>query len=250
MAPGARHPVGGRPRTRRTPARRGRHGAPPPSTGRLSRHGGVRRTLPRAWRRRTRDATRVRGHRGQRCRHGCTGARRHPPGRLPPPSRRPLPRHGRMPGAVRLAPGPGRPPVVADAVDGRHGHLVVAEDGPPPAGPRVGGRHERLPLAGLRDGPGGRARRSQAAPPSRAGQARGRATRRRAPSRAARPGRTPRGASPGASCGGRARTAPPACASCHLRRRPRARRPRGGRGGRGTAAAAPEGVGPGDRPRS
>ena len=191
MAPGARHPVGGRPRTRRTPARRGRHGAPPPSTGRLSRHGGVRRTLPRAWRRRTRDATRVRGHRGQRRRHGCTGARRHPPGRLPLSSRRPLPRHERVPGAVRLAPGPGRPPVVADAVDGRHGHLVVAEDGPPPAGPRVGGRHERLPLAGLRDGPGGRARRSQAAPPSRAGQARGRATRRRAPSRAARTSSSP-----------------------------------------------------------
>ena len=95
---------------------------------------------------------------------------------------------------------------------------------------------------------GSRARRSRAAPPSRAGRARGRATRRRAPSRAARPGRAPRGTSPGASCGGRARTAPPACASCRGRRRPRARRPRGGRGRRGTAAAAPEGVGPGDRP--
>ena len=156
MAPGARHPVGGRPRTRRTPAHRGRHSAPPPSTGRLSRHGGVRRTLPGVWRRRTRDATRVRGHRGRRCRHGCPGARRHPPGRLPPPSRRPLPRHGRMPGAARLAPEPGRPPVVADAVDDCRSHLVVAEDGPPPAGPRVGGRLGRLPLAGPRDGPGGR----------------------------------------------------------------------------------------------
>ena len=59
-----------------------------------------------------------------------------------------------MPGAARLAPEPEQPPVVADAVDGRRGHLVVAEDGPPSAGPRVGGCHERLPLAGLRDDPG------------------------------------------------------------------------------------------------
>ena len=59
-----------------------------------------------------------------------------------------------MPGAARLAPEPEQPPVVADAVDGRRGHLVVAEDGPPPAGPRVGGYHERLSLAGLRDDPG------------------------------------------------------------------------------------------------
>ena len=250
MAPGARHPVGGRPRTRRAPARRGRHGAPPPSTGRLSRHGGVRRTLPRVWRRRTRDATRVRGHRGQRCRHGCPGARRRPPGRLPPPSRRPPPRHGRVPGAARLAPEPGRPPVVADAVDGRRGHLVVAEDGPPSAGPRVGGRHERLPLAGLRDDPGGRARRSQAAPPSRAGRARGRAARRRAPSRAAWPGGTPRGASPGASCGGRARTAPPACASCRLRRRPRAHVLAAAGEGGGRQPPRPRGSGRATDPRS
>ena len=216
MAPGARHPVGGRPRTRRTPAHRGRHGAPPPSTGRLSRHGGVRRTLPRAWRRRTRDATRVRGHRGRRRRHGCPGARRHPP----PPSRRPLPRHGRMPGAARLAPGPGQPPVVADAADGRHGRPVVAEGGPPSAGPRVGGCHERLPPVGLRDdleeqpraarvgrqedGPGG-PRRPR---PRELDKLAGRATRRRGtfPGRTA--GGTQRGTSPGASTDGWARARP------------------------------------------
>ena len=56
-----------------------------------------------------------------------------------------------MPDAVRLAPEPEQPPVVADAVDDRRGHLVVAEDGPPPAELQVGGYHERLPLVGLRD---------------------------------------------------------------------------------------------------
>lgn len=56
-----------------------------------------------------------------------------------------------MPHAVGLAPELEEPAVVDDAVDHGRGHLVVAEDGPPPRELQVGREDDGLRLVGLRD---------------------------------------------------------------------------------------------------